>query len=105
MLGLHMLIHSLMAGFAIFLIASLFVGMSVGFLMALTFLTIVTLIFHLITLAIELTTTHTTDDAHAAVTNDHQRRIQPRILARNDPCRQHFAFAFAFDRTNLRLSL
>jgi Fe-S-cluster-containing dehydrogenase component/formate-dependent nitrite reductase membrane component NrfD len=66
MLGLHMLIHSLMAGFAVFLIASLFVGLSVGFLSGLAFLTIVTLIFHLITLAIELTTTHSTDDAHAA---------------------------------------
>lgn len=67
MLGLHMLIHSLMAGFAVFLIASLFAGMSAGFLTALTFFTIITLIFHLITLAIELTTTHTTDDAHATV--------------------------------------
>jgi formate-dependent nitrite reductase membrane component NrfD len=67
MLGLHMLIHALMAGFAVFLLASLFVQMSVGFLMALTFFTIITLIFHLITLAIELTTTHTTDDAHATV--------------------------------------
>ncbi|MGC2237031.1 MAG: NrfD/PsrC family molybdoenzyme membrane anchor subunit [Pyrinomonadaceae bacterium] len=67
MLGLHMLIHAAMAGFAVFLVASLFVGMSVSFLMALTFLTIITLIFHLITLTIELTTTHTTDDAHATV--------------------------------------
>jgi len=67
MLGLHMLIHSLMAGFAVFLLANLFVKTSDGFRMALTFLTIVTLIFHLITLAIELTTTHTTDDAHATV--------------------------------------
>jgi formate-dependent nitrite reductase membrane component NrfD len=67
MLGLHMLIHSLMAGCAVFLLANLFVKTSDGFIMALTFLTIVTLIFHLITLAIELTTTHTTDDAHATV--------------------------------------
>lgn len=67
MLGLHMLIHSLMAGFAVFLIASLFVRMSVSFFMALTFLTIITIIFHLAALAIELTTTHTTDDAHATV--------------------------------------
>lgn len=65
MLGLHMLIHSLMAGSAVFLIASLFAPMSVSIIMALTFLTIATLIFHLITLAIELTATHTTDDAHA----------------------------------------
>jgi Fe-S-cluster-containing dehydrogenase component/formate-dependent nitrite reductase membrane component NrfD len=67
MLGLHMLIHSLMAGFAVFLVTNLFVRMSVGLFMALTFLTVVTIIFHLITLAIELTTTHTTEDAHAAV--------------------------------------
>jgi Fe-S-cluster-containing dehydrogenase component/formate-dependent nitrite reductase membrane component NrfD len=67
MLGLHMLIHSLMAGFAVFLLASLFVGINEGFRMVLTFLTIVALVFHLITLAIELTTTHTTDDAHATV--------------------------------------
>ena len=66
MLGLHMLIHALMAGFSVFLIALLFVQTSVSFLMALTFLTVITIIFHLITLAIELTTTHTTDDAHAA---------------------------------------
>jgi len=67
MLGLHMLIHSLMAGFAVFLLANLFIKMNVGLLLALSFLTIVTLIFHLITLAIELTTTHMTDDAHATV--------------------------------------
>jgi Fe-S-cluster-containing dehydrogenase component/formate-dependent nitrite reductase membrane component NrfD len=67
MLGLHMLIHAVMAGLAVFLAASLFVRMSVSFLIVLTFLTIITIIFHLITLAIELTTTHTTDDAHATV--------------------------------------
>lgn len=67
MLGLHMLIHSLLAGFAVFLLASLFVQISAGFLSGLAFLTILTLIFHLIALVIELTTTHTTDDAHATV--------------------------------------
>jgi formate-dependent nitrite reductase membrane component NrfD len=67
MLGLHMIIHSLMAGFAVFLLASLFVNVNVGFTLVLTFLTIATLIFHLITLAIELTTTHTTEDAHKTV--------------------------------------
>jgi formate-dependent nitrite reductase membrane component NrfD len=67
MLGLHMLIHSLMAGFAVFLLTGLFVQIDDRFLTALTFLTIITLIFHLVTLAIELTTTHTTDDAHATV--------------------------------------
>jgi formate-dependent nitrite reductase membrane component NrfD len=64
MLGLHMIIHSLMAGFAVFLIASLFVRVSVEFMMALTLATFATIVVHLITLAIELTTTHSTDDAH-----------------------------------------
>ncbi len=66
MLGLHMLIHSLMAGLAVFLIVNLFVEISVGFVMALTLLALLTIIFHLITLAIELTTTHSTEDAHTA---------------------------------------
>jgi formate-dependent nitrite reductase membrane component NrfD len=65
MLGVHMIIHSLMAGFGVFLIASLFLGVNIGFMMVLTFLTLVTLAVHLITLAIEMTTTHATDDAHA----------------------------------------
>jgi len=65
MLGLHMIIHSLMAGFAVFLIASLYVSVNVGFMLVLTFLSVATLVVHLITLAIELTTTHSTDDAHA----------------------------------------
>ena len=67
MLGLHMIIHSIMAGFAVFLLASVFLKVNVGFMFALTFLSIATLVFHLITLAIELTTTHTTDDAHKVV--------------------------------------
>jgi formate-dependent nitrite reductase membrane component NrfD len=65
MLGLHMIIHSLMAGFAVFLIASLYVSVNVGFMLALTFLSVATLVVHLITIAIELMTTHSTDDAHA----------------------------------------
>ncbi len=67
MLGLHMIIHSLMAGFAVFLITSLFLKFNIGLMSVLTFVTIATLGFHLITLAIELTTTHTTDDAHKVV--------------------------------------
>ena len=67
MLGLHMIIHSIMAGFAVFLIASPILDVNIGFKMVLNFLTIATLIFHLITLAIELTTTHTTEDAHKTV--------------------------------------
>jgi Fe-S-cluster-containing dehydrogenase component/formate-dependent nitrite reductase membrane component NrfD len=65
MLGVHMIIHSLMAGFAVFLIASLYISVNVGFMLVLTFLSVVTLVVHLVSLAIELTTTHSTDDAHA----------------------------------------
>lgn len=67
MLGLHMILHSVMAGFAIFLIALPILDINVGFRMVLTFLSIGILIFHLISLAIELTTTHTTEDAHKTV--------------------------------------
>ena len=67
MLGLHMIIHSIMAGFAVFLIAFPILNVNEGFRMVLTFLSIATLIFHLISLAIELTTTHTTEDAHRTV--------------------------------------
>lgn len=67
MLGLHMILHSLMAGFAVYLIASAFMSVNIGFKMVLTFLTIATLVIHLITLAIELTTTHSTEDAHQTV--------------------------------------
>jgi len=67
MLGLHMIIHSIMAGFAVLLIANPILDVNAGFRMVLNFLAIATLVFHLITLAIELTTTHTTDDAHRTV--------------------------------------
>jgi formate-dependent nitrite reductase membrane component NrfD len=67
MLGLHMIIHSVMAGAAVFLIVGEFRPMNAGFAKFLLFVTVGTLIFHLITLAIELTTTHSTDDAHAVV--------------------------------------
>jgi hypothetical protein len=65
MLGVHMIIHSLLAGFSVFLIASLYLQVNIGFMVVLTFLTLVTLAVHLVTLAIEMTTTHATDDAHA----------------------------------------
>src|SRR5207249_3890151 len=67
MLGVHMIIHSLMAGFAVFLIAGLFLNVNVGLALVLFFLTSTVLVVHLITLAIELTTTHATDDAHTVV--------------------------------------
>jgi hypothetical protein len=40
---------------------------NIDFTTVLNFLTIAALVFHLITLAIELTTTHTTEDAHTTV--------------------------------------
>lgn len=67
MLGLDMIIHALMAGFAVFLLASPILKINEGVRMVLSFLTLVTLAVHLIALAIELTTTHATDDAHAVV--------------------------------------
>jgi formate-dependent nitrite reductase membrane component NrfD len=67
MLGLHMILHSLMAGFAVFLIALPILDVNFGFRMVLIFFAIAALVFHLVTLAIELTTTHTTDDAHRTV--------------------------------------
>jgi formate-dependent nitrite reductase membrane component NrfD len=67
MLGLHMIIHSLMAGFAVFLLALPILGVNFGFRMVLVFFALAAIVFHLITLAIELTTTHTTDDAHRTV--------------------------------------
>ena len=67
MLGLHMIIHALMAGFAMMLIAAIFVNVSVEFVMFSALGATLLIVFHLITLAIELTTTHSTDDAHAVV--------------------------------------
>ncbi len=67
MLGLHMIIHSLMAGFSVFLIATLYFSINLGLMWVLTVITSGILVFHLLTLAIELTTTHTTDDAHQVV--------------------------------------
>lgn len=67
MLGLHMIIHSVMAGFAVFLIALPVLKVNEGFRMVVVFLSVAALGFHLITLAIELVTTHTTDDAHKTV--------------------------------------
>ncbi len=67
MLGLHMIIHSLMAGFAVYLLVNLFLNVNAGFTMVLVFLSMALIVFHLITLAIELTTTHSTEDAHKTV--------------------------------------
>lgn len=67
MLGLHMILHSLMAGFAVFLLVNLFLNVNVGFTIVLVFLSMASVIVHLITLAIEMTTTHSTEDAHKTV--------------------------------------
>ncbi len=67
MLGLHMILHAIMAGFAVLLLVTFFVKVNIGVMMVLGFLTIATLIVHLIALAIELTTTHSTEDAHQTV--------------------------------------
>lgn len=65
MLGLHMIIHAVMAGGAAFLIASYFTSVNAGFSRVSFHLTVGAIVFHLVTVAIELTTTHSTDDAHA----------------------------------------
>lgn len=67
MLGLHMILHAIMAGLGVMLIATFFIKVQPALMTILGFLTIGTLVIHLITLAIELTTTHTTADAHATV--------------------------------------
>ena len=67
MLGLHMIIHALMAGFAMMLISAVFINVSVEFVMFAALGSTLVIVFHLITLAIELTTTHSTDDAHTVV--------------------------------------
>jgi formate-dependent nitrite reductase membrane component NrfD len=65
MLGLHMLVHSVMAGAAVFLIYSFVRPLGGSFSKFVIYLAIGSIVLHLVTLAIELTTTHSTDDAHA----------------------------------------
>lgn len=67
MLGFEMLVHSVLAGLAVFLIAMQFLAVNTGFRLVFNFLTVLTLIIHLLILAIEMTTTHTTEDAHKTV--------------------------------------
>jgi formate-dependent nitrite reductase membrane component NrfD len=67
MLGLHMILHSLMAGLAVFLIGGLWLRVNVGLRPVFVFLSVLLIVVNLITLAIELTTTHSTDDAHTVV--------------------------------------
>ncbi len=67
MLGLHMILHALMAGMAVVLMAFQSLKVSSGYEFILSRLTFGLIIIHLITLAIELTTTHSTEDAHTTV--------------------------------------
>ena len=67
-LGLHMIIHALMAGLAVFLIGDLWVRPNLGITIVFAFLTSALIVINLITLIIELTTTHSTEDAHTVVT-------------------------------------
>ena len=67
-LGLHMIIHALMAGLAVFLIGDLWVKPNLGITIVFAFLTSALIVINLITLIIELTTTHSTEDAHTVVT-------------------------------------
>ena len=67
MLGLHMVIHSLTAGLAVFLISGMWLKVNIGLASVFSFLTAVMLVISLVTLAIELTTTHATEDAHTVV--------------------------------------
>lgn len=67
MLGLHMIIHSLMSGFAVFLTAGIFLIYNILLSGMFRYFSIALIVFHLITLAIELTTTHSTEDAHKTV--------------------------------------
>ncbi len=67
MLGLHMILHALMAGTGILLLITYWVPANVGLMMVLGFCVIALVVFHLITLAIELLTTHTTADAAKTV--------------------------------------
>lgn len=67
MLGLHMILHALMAGIGVALLITYWMPANVGLMMVLGFFVIAAIAFHLITLAIELLTTHPTADAHATV--------------------------------------
>jgi formate-dependent nitrite reductase membrane component NrfD len=67
MLGLHMMIHSLIAGLSVFLIAGLWLKVNLGLGPVFSFLTMFMLVISLVTLTIELTTTHSTEDAHSVV--------------------------------------
>ncbi len=66
-LALHMLVHSLMAGAAAFALLTLFTETSASWNIYLTNLMYATIGFNLLTLLLELTTTHPTEDAKRTV--------------------------------------
>lgn len=66
-LALHMLVHSLMAGAAAFALLTLFTETSASWNTYLTNLIYATIGFNLLTLLLELTTTHPTEDAKRTV--------------------------------------
>lgn len=66
-LALHMLVHSLMAGAAAFALLTLFTETSASWNSYLTNLMYATIGFNLLTLLLELTTTHPTEDAKRTV--------------------------------------
>ena len=66
-LGLHMIIHSLMAGLTVFLIGDLWLKPNLGITIVFAFLMSVMIVVNLLTLIVELTTTHSTEDSHKAV--------------------------------------
>jgi Fe-S-cluster-containing dehydrogenase component/formate-dependent nitrite reductase membrane component NrfD len=66
-LSLHMLVHSFMAGAAFFGIASLFTGEVAGWLPFLRILMLGSIVVNLLTLLVELATTHPTQEAKLVV--------------------------------------
>lgn len=67
LLGIHMILHSAMAGIAVFAVAGLFVSGNAAWLANLRFLAVGSIIFNLLILLVELWTAHTTDDAGATI--------------------------------------
>ncbi|MFL6374126.1 MAG: NrfD/PsrC family molybdoenzyme membrane anchor subunit, partial [Pyrinomonadaceae bacterium] len=65
MLGLHMIIHAVMAGAAAFFIIDVFRPVGENLSRLLVYFAVGSIVLHLVTLGIELTMTHSTDDAHA----------------------------------------
>jgi Fe-S-cluster-containing dehydrogenase component/formate-dependent nitrite reductase membrane component NrfD len=65
MLGLHMILHAVMGGAAAMFVVDLFRPIGENFARLVLYIAVGSILLHLITLAIELTMTHSTDDAHA----------------------------------------